>query len=423
MKSRIKLFLILIATTAQLSAFNSYAQEDINTDPLFINEQITYTPISTDRIEDEKVRALQDKDGKKMYTIGMMYADGQGVEEDVMQALVWFKNSAEQGNSDAMIELAKIYSLDKDFTGMDKNQAEAQKWIKEAEKRNNSKAMYTLGLMYEEGFPFDKSYEKSFEYYKKAAHMGILNAYVKMYIAYQYGKGVDPDLKQAVNWLRKIQREAPDGNVKEYAKQMLADVYFELALLETDGALKFKLFNLSWSNGNRYALEAIGDMMQAGIGVKASFTSAIVAYNEAIKRYESVYAMERLGFIYLKGPAEIDRDYDKAYQLFKKASDLGGVTAAYMLGYMYHYGLGVNKDASQATMWFDRSKQFAQRKRMDSYTQSKAYDKSNQAIQNIISNVNKQEEERMKAFEEKTSGTDANGNKVVAPELPDVSKY
>ncbi len=421
MNFKIKYFL-LVAFTFGLLPIASLAQEDINVDPLFVPEEDYYQPITKDNFEEEKVKALQRKDQKKMYTIGLMYRDGENVEADTIQALEWLKSAAELGNSDAMIELSKIYSLDKEFTGIDKNKLLATKWISEAEKRNNPKAIFVLGLMYEEGFPYERSFEKSFEYYKKAANRGILNAYVKMYIAYQYGKGVEPDLKKAIYWLRKIQADAAEGNVKNYAKEMLSDIYFELALKEQDQALKFKLFNMAWANGNRYSVEAIGDMMQAGLGVKQSYTSAIVAYETAIKKYESVYAMERLGFIYLKGPAEIDRDYAKAYQLFKKSADLGGTTGAYMMGYVFHYGLGVQKDAKQAKMWFDRSKQFAQRKRVDINRIEKTDDASGRALQNILSDANEREGQRLDAFENKTK---ANGGVVGPglPELPDVPKY
>jgi uncharacterized protein len=285
-------------------ALNAAAQEDIYTEPLFVNESIYYQPIDPKDIETEKIRALKDKDANTMYVLGMMYRDGKTVDSDIVQATEWFKNSAENGNSNSMVELARAYSLDKEFTGLDKNQAEAMRWIKNAEKSGNKKALYTMGTMYEEGFPFDRSYEKSVEYYKRAAYHGILNAYVKLYIAYQYGKGVDPDLKKAIHWLRKTENEPPEGKVKEYAKQMLADAYFEIAINEQDNALKFKLFNLSWSRGNKYAIEAIGDMFQAGLGVKQNFSSAAVAYKVAIKNMKASMPWKGLAFYILRVPVK-----------------------------------------------------------------------------------------------------------------------
>jgi TPR repeat protein len=424
MRPLTKFLFIILTISYQLSAINySLAQEDIYTAPLFTNEDIYYTPIPAKDFEVEKLNALAKKDAHKMYVIGMMYGDGKNVpESDLTQATEWFKKAASLGHVDAMLELAKIYSLDKEFTGVDKNQIEAQRWINAALKTNSSKALYVAGTMYEDGFPFSKSYDKSAEYYRRAAEKGVLNAYVKMYIAYQYGKGVEPDLKKAIWWLRKIEKEAPDGKIKQYAKDMLGDAYFEIAHNLEDAATKFKIFNLAWSYGNRYAIEAIGDMFQAGVGVKKSYTSAIVAYETAIKNHESVYAMERLGFIYLKGQAEVDADYKKAYELFSKAAVLGGVTAAYELGYMNYYGLGRARNPAEANKWFDRAQQLASKN--NNLRLNRVLDSSDSMnkLKNIISGTTEKdaENERQKAIQRQLSneGIDKEVN-----QIDDIPKY
>jgi TPR repeat protein len=426
MKKTVKYILVFSAFSFQLLAFNlaAKADEDIYTEPLFTDDQVYYKPFSSRSVEEEKVRAMQNGDRDAMYVIGMMYRDGTNVDADVVQALEWFKNAAQRGNSNAMVELSRIYSLDKEFTGIERNDIEAIRWIREAEKRNNPKALYTLGLMYEEGFPFDRSYEESFSYFKKAAYRGVLNAYVKMYIAYQYGKGVDPDLKKAIYWLNKIMKEAPTASKpSEYAKQMLSDIYFELGLKEEDPTLKFKLFQLAWSFGNRYANEAMGDMFFSGVGVKQSFSSAIVAYETAIKNFESVYAMERLGYIYLKGPGEITRDYNKAMDLFKKAADLGGVYAAYMVGHMYFYGFGVDQNAAEAKVWFARSEQLASKRKVDESKKRISNQKSESDLKKLFSDtaIKAKEMERNKKIEQQIRDIRNNGGN--AATMPDAPKY
>jgi TPR repeat protein len=385
------IILFLLALTPSLS----FAQidDEINADPLYSDDVVSYLPIPKKDIEVEKIRSLRENDIRTMHTIGLMYRDGTNVDADISQALEWFKNAANAGNSDAMVELARVYALDKQFTGMERNEFESKRWILEAEKRNNPKALYTIGLMYEEGFPFTASYETAFEYFRKAAAKGILNAYVKLYIAYQYGKGTDPNLKRAIYWLRKIKSEAKDGAIKEYAERMLNQIYFELALKEENTQIKFRLFNLSWANGNRYAIEAIGDMFQAGVGVKKSYTSALVAYDTAIKKYESIYAMERSAFIYLRGPEEIDKDYTKAFELFKKAAELGGVEASYMIGYMNFYGLGVARNPQEANIWFTRSQQLASRRNSIAQASTSSISQAKEALKDIFTDVENKEKE------------------------------
>lgn len=415
-KTFFSLYIIIFLAFAPFLAF---AQEDdeINADPLYSDDIISYTPIAKKDVEVEKIRSLKENDIKTMYTLGMMYRDGVNVDPDLNQALEWFKNAANGGSSDAMVELSRVYALDKQFTGMDKNEFESKRWILEAEKRNNPKAFYTMGLMYEEGFPFEASYESAFEYFRKAAAKGILNAYVKLYIAYQYGKGTDPNLKRAIYWLRKIKAEAKDGSIKEYAERMLNQIYFELALKETDPQVKFRLFNLSWANGNRYAIEAIGDMFQAGLGVKRSYSSALVAYDTAIKKYESIYAMERSAFIYLRGPEEIDKDYTKALELFKKAAELGGVEASYMLGYMNFYGLGVPRNPQEANTWFTRSQQLASRKNSIAQASSSAVSQAKEALKDIFTGV----ENKQKELEKQENNQNSNQQNQQVPPPPPIN--
>jgi TPR repeat protein len=412
-------FLILTFIGAIPNSSFAQIDDEINADPLYTDDVISYVPIAKKDVEIEKIRSLKDNDIKTMYTLGMMYRDGTNVDPDLAQALEWFKNAANGGSSDAMVELSRVYALDKQFTGMDRNEFESKRWILEAEKRNNPKAFYTMGLMYEEGFPFEASYETAFEYYRKAAAKGILNAYVKLYIAYQYGKGTDPNLKRAIYWLRKIKKEAKDGSIKEYSQRMLNQIYFELALKEKDSKVKFRLFNLAWANGNRYAIEAIGDMFQSGVGVKRSYSSALVAYDTAIKKYESIYALERAGFIYLRGPEEIDKDYGKAIELFKKAAELGGVEASYMLGYMNFYGLGVARNPQEANTWFARSQQLAARKNSAIQVNSTAVSQAKQALKGIFSGVENKEKE----MEKKEDGKNKLNELAPPPPLIDMPKY
>ena len=62
----------------------------------------------------------------------------------------------------------------------------------------------------------------------------------------------------------------------------------------------------------------------------------------------------------MTGPGDMNKDYKKAMDYFKKGSRLGGVNASYFLGHMHYYGLGVKKDYNQSRKWFDRAKKMAE---------------------------------------------------------------
>jgi uncharacterized protein len=61
-------------------------------------------------------------------------------------------------------------------------------------------------------------------------------------------------------------------------------------------------------------------------------------------------AQMTLGYIYLTGKG-LTRDYDKAFEWYKKAAEQGNVMAQSRLGVLYWNGNGVAKDRSMASAW------------------------------------------------------------------------
>ena len=50
-------------------------------------------------------------DAEAQYSLGMMYAYGEGVPEDSLEAVKWYRKSAEQGNADAQNMLGDCYDI------------------------------------------------------------------------------------------------------------------------------------------------------------------------------------------------------------------------------------------------------------------------------------------------------------------------
>ena len=44
-----------------------------------------------------------------MYNLGVLYCNGQGVEQDVETALDWFLNAADKGNADAAFQVGRFH--------------------------------------------------------------------------------------------------------------------------------------------------------------------------------------------------------------------------------------------------------------------------------------------------------------------------
>jgi TPR repeat protein len=82
------------------------------------------------------------------YTIGMMYANGQGVPQDYAEALKWHRKAAEQGEPKAQFSVGVMY-----FKGLGtaKDPAEAFKWYLRAANQGEPTAQYNVAAMYAKG--------------------------------------------------------------------------------------------------------------------------------------------------------------------------------------------------------------------------------------------------------------------------------
>ncbi len=53
-------------------------------------------------------KAANQGNDSAQYSLGVLYYNGQGVPQDMDQAIAWFQEAAEQGNQNALKVLAKL---------------------------------------------------------------------------------------------------------------------------------------------------------------------------------------------------------------------------------------------------------------------------------------------------------------------------
>jgi TPR repeat protein len=69
--------------------------------------------------------------------------------------------------------------------------------------------MYNLGIMYKNGLGVEQSYERAFDYYEQAAHLGYDKAQYNLGCCYANGAGVEQNMAAAKDWAEK---SAAQGN-------------------------------------------------------------------------------------------------------------------------------------------------------------------------------------------------------------------
>lgn len=188
--------------------------------------------------ETAKVSAFHG-DAEAQYQLGLMYATGRGVRQDLSQAAAWYKKAAVQGNAEAQYQVGTMYDTGK---GMPQNFTEAVSWYNKAAEQGHKAAQLnaekiqqhldslqnsaekgvasdqvTLGKMYTAGNGVPQDDAKAVAWYKKAAEQGFAEGQCQLGFSYAESKGVDKDYNQAVAWYRKA------------AEQGLAEAQYKLA--------------------------------------------------------------------------------------------------------------------------------------------------------------------------------------------------
>jgi TPR repeat protein len=87
-------------------------------------------------------------DTTAQYSLGTLYAEGNGVARDDATAFMWFQRAANRGNAAAQYNVGASYAAG---TGVAKNDIEAAKWFQRAANQGMAFAQFNLGLLYAAG--------------------------------------------------------------------------------------------------------------------------------------------------------------------------------------------------------------------------------------------------------------------------------
>ena len=80
--------------------------------------------VCADNVPDfqETLQAAKQGYAPAQYNLGLMYTQGQGVRQDYVEAVKWYRKAAEQGHVDAQVNLGGLYA---DGRGVRQDYAEA----------------------------------------------------------------------------------------------------------------------------------------------------------------------------------------------------------------------------------------------------------------------------------------------------------
>ena len=264
------------------------------------------------RIKDARIG-----DPAAQYEVGLMYANGVGVERDVDQAFAWTKSAAERGHSAAQYLLGSAYAGG--LVGAQRDDQKAVLWFLKAAEQGSEKAFFKLAKVFEVG---QESLAMNCCF--KAAEQGLADAQMAMGDRYAQGSGVTRDPAQAYQWYKRA------------ADQGLAVAQF-----------------------------ALGQIHEQGLGFPVDLTEACHLYRAASAQGlpGAQLALERLDADGLgrvaKGkhvakrlPTRDRRSADSRWVTF---AERGNSDDRYHLGLMYEVGMGVERNTKLARFWLQKA--------------------------------------------------------------------
>ena len=126
--------------------------------------------------------------------LGNCYFYGDGVEQDINEAVRYYRLSAEQGYPNGQLNLGECYFYG---DGVEQSFEEALKYFRLAADQEYAPAQGYLGKCYEEGLGVDQDLSEAFKYWQLAADQEDPYGIAALGFAYYFGKGVEQDYVEA----------------------------------------------------------------------------------------------------------------------------------------------------------------------------------------------------------------------------------
>lgn len=252
--------------------------------------------------------------GSAAAIISDMYNDEQALGKNVDLRIKWLKNGIAFNNTDCMKALASIRMSEDTIYSRFHDVSSGIELLKRAGKLGDGDAYCQLGGDYFLGKGVLKNDKKAFKYYKKAYELGSINGTNNLGAMYFDGHGCDKDVAKAIS----LYKEAAE---KGYA---------------------FSNKNLYWY----YYHPEYGDSHEANPKLAKHYLLKAAELGDE-------NGCSILGDHYYRGSDLFEQDYYQAFIYYKQSADLGNLSVAGRVAYMYENGLGTDMDPNMAEKYRD----------------------------------------------------------------------
>ncbi|HBF02781.1 MAG TPA: hypothetical protein DDW77_06425 [Verrucomicrobiales bacterium] len=143
-----------------------------------------------------------------LHALGLLHCNGNGVLQDFPKSKTFFKRASDLGFADASETLALLAGH-----GMGEIQdiPLSHQWTLKAAEQGKPSAMLRCGRQYERGEGVEPDLKEAFGWYLRAAESGLPEAQHLAGFSYYLGKGVDPDPAASFAWLHLAAEKKASG--------------------------------------------------------------------------------------------------------------------------------------------------------------------------------------------------------------------
>lgn len=174
--------------------------------------------------------AADQGDAAALTNLGTMYNDGRGVAQSHHYAVYLYRKAARQGYARAQFNLA--YKYEEDSLNMDNGIAHAVRWYRKAADQGYASAQCNLGVMYENGkasmdMNREEKYSEALKWFEKGAEQGHIDCLVNLALMNELGKGVEIDFESALLMLetaKELGCESVKTHIDRVERKMFASV-------------------------------------------------------------------------------------------------------------------------------------------------------------------------------------------------------
>jgi len=147
-------------------------------------------------------QAAEKGDHKAQVKLGLIFYQGEGIEQDYKKSFYWANKAATQGNPQGELLLGEIYRLG---NGVTQNYQKSFEWFFKAAEHGNANAQYNLFRLYVLGEGIPKNFNKGFEWLLKSADQGFRQAQYMAGMSYYDGAdvGVTQNYEESFKWFTK----------------------------------------------------------------------------------------------------------------------------------------------------------------------------------------------------------------------------